>query len=175
MALNEFIFFFKFIQSHQDQINKDNDDDDNANFSFFYQSTDGQRIYINSLNTRCMLNEYKSFRQCPIEITGHIVACESFFMSEDNRKRFKYLSHLPLHTEFKIVELDLTPQLSDHTLGLFAREIDDRKQMRLKKEMRDKRMADRAAATAESNFENSRFYGIAMQNNEVLVYTSLIF
>ena len=35
--------------------------------------------------------------------------------------------------------------------------------------MRDKRMADRAAATAESNFENSRFYGIAMQSNEVQV------
>ena len=42
--------------------------------------------------------------------------------------------------------------------------------MRLKKEMRDKRMADReAAATAESNFENSRFYGIAMQSNELQV------
>ena len=119
-----------------------------------------------------MLNEHKSFRQCPEEITGRIVVCESFFMSEDNRKRFKYLSHLPLHTEFKIIELDLTPQLSDHTLSLFAREIDDRKQMRLRKEMRDKRMADRAAAaaTAESNFENSRFYGVAMQSNEVHVF-----
>ena len=42
--------------------------------------------------------------------------------------------------------------------------------MRLKKEMRDKRMADQAAAaTAESNFENNRFYGIAMQSNEVQV------
>ncbi len=94
-------------------------------------------------------------------------------MSEDNRKRFKYLSHLPLHTEFKIVELDLTQQLSETTLFLFAREIDDRKQMRLRKEMRDKRMADRAAAataTAESNFENSRFYGVAMQSNEVHVF-----
>ena len=42
--------------------------------------------------------------------------------------------------------------------------------MRLKKEMRYRRMADRAAAaTAESKFEISRFYGIAMQSNEVQV------
>ncbi len=67
-----------------------------------------------------MLNEHKSFRQCPEEITGLIVACESFFMSEDNCKRYKYLSHLPLQ-----VELDLTNQLSEQTLSLFVREIDD--------------------------------------------------
>jgi len=43
--------------------------------------------------------------------------------------------------------------------------------MRLKKEMRYRSMADRAAAaTAESNFENSRFYGVAMQSNEVHVF-----
>ena len=77
---------------------------------------------------------------------------------------------MPQHTEFKIVELDLTNKLSEQTLSLFAREIDDPKKMRLKKEMRYRRMADRAAAaTAKLNFENSRFYGIAMQSNEVQV------
>ncbi len=141
-------------------------DTDDAAFSFFYQSTDGQRIYINSLNTRCLINEYKTFLKCPPVITGKIVAYDSFFMSEENRKRFKYLSHLPLHSEFKIVELDLNePILSEETLNMFAKEIDDRKHMRLRKEIRDKRISDRAAAAASSRIE-SQYYHVASGMNE---------
>jgi hypothetical protein len=88
-------------------------------------------------------------------------------MSEDNRKRFKYLSHLPLHSEFKIVELDLHSKLSETTLKIFEREIEDRKHMRLKKELKDKRMADRAAAAAAESSYESRFYTVASNINEV--------
>lgn len=120
----------------------------NGEFSYFYQSTDGQRIYINALNTRCLITEYSSFAQCPLTIAGKIVACDSYFMSEDNRKRYKYLSHLPLHSEFKVVELDLKePTLSKRTLEQFKDEIEERKQMRARKEIREKRMADKIAAS----------------------------
>jgi hypothetical protein len=68
-------------------------------------------------------------------------------MTEENRKKYRYLSHLPLHSEFKIVELDLRePYLSKRTLDLFSEEIEERKRWRERKEIRDKRNADRIAA-----------------------------
>ena len=94
------------------------------------------------------------------------MACDSFFMSEENRKRFKYLSHLPLHSEFKIVELELgEPVLSEHTLQTFAKEIDERKHMRLRKEIRDKRMSDRAAM-ASNRLENQYYHVASGMHNE---------
>lgn len=51
-----------------------------AGLSYFYQSADGLRIYINSLNTRCLLAEYGSYSQCPLALQGRVLACESFFM-----------------------------------------------------------------------------------------------
>lgn len=136
-------------------------------YSFFYQSTDGQRIYISALNARCLVHEYSSFVQCPLTITGKIVACDSFFMSEENRKRYKYLAHLPLHSEFKVVELDLKePFLSQKTLDAFRHEIGERRQMRARKEIREKRMADKmAAATA---VETS--YWVPSAAHEVMVF-----
>lgn len=150
--------------NHQEQPAVSNAND----YSFFYQSTDGQRIYISALNARCLVHEYSSFVQCPLRITGKIVACDSFFMSEENRKRYKYLSHLPLHSEFKVVELDLKePYLSQKTLDAFRHEIGERRQMRARKEIREKRMADKmAAATA---VETS--YWVPSAAHEVVVFS----
>ena len=114
---------------------------------YFYQSSDGQRIYINQLNARCLVTQYASFNLCPNLIKGKIVAYESYFMTEENRKRFRYLSHLPLHSEFKIVELDLRePYISQETLSLYEEEFEERRQFRMRKELREKRLADKAAA-----------------------------
>ena len=114
---------------------------------YFYQSTDGQRIYINALNIRCLMTEFGSFESCPSKIRAKIVSCDSYFMTEENRKRFKYLAHLPLHSEFKIAELELKePLLSKNTLDLFEEEFEERRQFRLRKEKREKRHADRIAA-----------------------------
>jgi hypothetical protein len=138
---------------------------DEENFSFFYQSTDGQRIYTNSLNTRCLINEYQTFQKCPQLIQGTIVACQSFFLSEENRKRFKYLSHLPLHSEFKIVEVEFDNKvLSQQTKDMFSREINERKQMRERKIEKDKRVSERA--TAALNLQDNQCYYVASSMNE---------
>lgn len=133
---------------------------------FFYQSVDGQRIYINQLNARCLVSQYQTFSQCPNIIKGKIIAYESLFMTEENRKRFKYLSHLPLHSEFKIVELDLgEPYISQATLDLYEEEIDERKRFRHRKELREKRLADRAAAATNPDYLPHYYTSSAM--NEI--------
>ena len=95
--------------------NKDEDnDEDNQSptmtnttngYSYFYQAKDGQRIFMNSLNLRCLIFEYKTIESCPLKIEGKIVAIENMFMTEELRKRFRYLAHIPLHSEFLCIAL----------------------------------------------------------------------
>lgn len=115
--------------------------------AYFYQSADGQRIFISGFNNRCLLNDFESLECAPHGIRARILASESFFMSEDaRRQRFKYLAHLPLHSEFKIVELDLSDVLSPRTLDAFRPEFDERRRVRERKLAREKRECDRLAA-----------------------------
>jgi hypothetical protein len=122
---------------------------------YMYQSSDGQRIFMNSLNLRCLLHEYGTVARCPSSIRAKIVAIDNMFMNEDLRKRFKYLSHLPLHSDFKIVELDLVePILSSQTLSLFEKEIESKRFNRSKKEKEEIKKLKRY----ESTISKEQFY-----------------
>lgn len=126
--------------------------------AYFYQSSDGQRIFISGFNNRCLLAEYNSLARAPPRVKARIIAADSLFMTEENRRqRFKYLAHLPLHSEFKIVELDLiesssssssSAYLSDKTIALFGDELEERRRVRQRKMAREKRECDRLAAAA---------------------------
>lgn len=153
--------------------------------AYFYQSSDGQRIFISGFNNRCLLAEYNSLARAPSHIKARIVAADSLFMTEENRRqRFKYLAHLPLHSEFKIVELDLIEStsasasssssasqsiayLSDKTIALFGDELEERRRVRQRKMAREKRECDRlAAAAAEKEGLASPHYYVPSAMNE---------
>ncbi|XP_039265012.2 E3 ubiquitin-protein ligase RNF10-like [Styela clava] len=102
---------------------------------YFYQQNNGEHIYLNGINVKCLLKEYGSFQKCPSKITGELVNVERFVMTEELRKRHKYLSHLPLSCEYRIVELDLhSPIISEETLQEFEGQIKQRKVNRQRKE-----------------------------------------
>lgn len=150
--------------------------------SYFYQSVDGQRIFINGFNTRCLLTEYTSLNRAPQHIRARIITSDSMFMSDETRRqRYKYLSHLPLHTEFKIVELDLenstaaknsySNYLSTRTLELMRDEFDERRRLRERKQAREKRECDRLAAQAAEREYNAQHYYVASAMSAVVEAT----
>lgn len=144
---------------------------DSQDFVIFYQSTDSQRIYLNALNTRMLLSEYSVFTNFPKFLSAKIIASESFFMSEDNRKRFRYLSHLPLNSEFKIVEVELTDNLiSRDTLIIFEDEILERKRLRERKLLKEKRLADRS--DTKNIFDPHYYNTSAMNEPRTVINTS---
>ncbi|XP_047141975.1 E3 ubiquitin-protein ligase RNF10 isoform X3 [Hydra vulgaris] len=119
-------------------------------FYYFYQAEDGQNIYIDALNARCLIEEYGSLCNAPTTITGQILDFESFTMSLEHRKRFRYLSHLPLACEFCICELLLRPPvLSKSTIHNFMPEFNKRKSIRSKK-LEEQRKFDRKATNARN-------------------------
>ncbi|KAL8613192.1 hypothetical protein ACOMHN_043001 [Nucella lapillus] len=109
---------------------------------YFYQASDGQHIYLHSINARCICHEYGSLENGPDTITARIVDKDVLFMNEDIRKRVRYLSHVPKACEFQIVEVQLhPPTVSNNTLRHFVGELKGRAQHRQKVKREDRRNA----------------------------------
>ncbi|XP_055549792.1 RING finger protein 10 [Wyeomyia smithii] len=100
---------------------------------YFYQAIDGQPLYLHSLNTRMLQAMYGSLDRSPLKITGKIVHKDTCSMSEDLRKRLKYLQHLPVCTSFEVVEIEFEKEvISKEVLAQFKDEINARRKNRQK-------------------------------------------
>ncbi|KAK9108610.1 hypothetical protein Syun_024621 [Stephania yunnanensis] len=113
----------------------------------FYQVVDGQHIILHPLNMKCLLNYYGSYDLLPQRINGEIVQLETVVQSEPMRRRYRYLSHLPLTTTFQLCEIDIGKILPRNVLSPFMEEIKKREAERkrlAKKELKEKAKAEAA-------------------------------
>uniref|UniRef100_A0A3Q3WG22 E3 ubiquitin-protein ligase RNF10 n=1 Tax=Mola mola TaxID=94237 RepID=A0A3Q3WG22_MOLML len=103
-----------------------------------------QQMFLHPVNVRCLLREYGSLEASPDSITATVVEIVGHTVTEEIRRRHRYLAHLPLTCEFSICELALQPPvLSKVTLDTFADELEKRKRMRQKKVREEKRREKR--------------------------------
>lgn len=79
-----------------------------SQFTYFYQSADGQNAYLHPINFKMIEELYGNWENFPLTLNGKILQKEYFFMNDDLKKRFKYLEHLPITSEFTIIEIDFT-------------------------------------------------------------------
>lgn len=95
-----------------------------SNNFYFYQSSDGQNLYLHSINVRMLQAMYGSLDAAPKSISGRILQKEVCSMSEDLRKRLKYLQHLPVSCHFEVVEIQLDRSIvSAEVLAKFKEEL----------------------------------------------------
>jgi len=131
-----------------------------SDYYYFYQADDGQHIYLHSLNARCLAMENGNLENCPEYITAKIEALEAVSMTQELRKRLKYLSHLPKACEFFVAELSLKPPiLSKGTLKAFEGEIEARRRNRQKKARSERRFNQRIEAEERKkmgDYKNTR-------------------
>ncbi|XP_059193594.1 RING finger protein 10 [Centropristis striata] len=113
-------------------------------YYYFYQADDCQQMFLHPVNVRCLLREYGSLEASPDSITATVVEIVGHTVTEDIRRRHRYLAHLPLTCEFSICELSLQPPiLSKETLDTFADDLEKRKRLRQKKVRDEKRREKR--------------------------------
>ncbi|XP_069034571.1 E3 ubiquitin-protein ligase RNF10 [Embiotoca jacksoni] len=113
-------------------------------YYYFYQADDCQQMFLHPVNVRCLLREYGSLEASPDSITATVVEIVGHTVTEDIRRRHRYLAHLPLTCEFSICELALQPPiLSKETLDTFADDLEKRKRLRQKKVRDEKRREKR--------------------------------
>lgn len=101
---------------------------------YFYQAVDGQHVYLHAVNARMLEMAYGSLDRCPLTITGRIVEKEIGSMTEDLRKRLRYMQHLPVTCQFEVVEVMLDPPIiPTEILDIFKDQIDTRRRKRQKR------------------------------------------
>lgn len=113
-------------------------------YLYFYQSEDAQHIYLHSLNIRMLKHEFGDLRTCPKTLTAKIIELHRETITQDSRRRFPHLRHLPISCEYCIAEVELDDtHVSVGTLREFENEIKNRARNRKRKE-RTQRQRDRA-------------------------------
>merc|ERR1712051_722521 len=107
---------------------------------FFYQSSDGQPIYLHALNVQMLVHECGSLENCPPKIKGKIMEKDSTSMTEELRNRLRYLRHLPLTSIFEVCEIKIKqPLVSKETLDEFEAQLDVRRRKRNRRARDEKR------------------------------------
>ncbi|OTF74879.1 RING finger protein, partial [Euroglyphus maynei] len=123
------------------QLKPSSIDGNNNDYHYFYQSADGQHIYPHSINVRMLKHQYQELRYCPPVIIGKVIELHRQTITDDIRKRFAHLRHLPLSCEFTIAELEFRNDetiVSAETIEQFRAEINNRQRERKRREKAQK-------------------------------------
>jgi hypothetical protein len=134
----------------EQDVKKDQDERDSYTF---YQSADGQSLILHPLNIKCLLQHYGDYEALPSNLEAQVVELESVTQTDATRKRYRYLSHLPLTATFQLCEVDLSDMLPSEAFSPFAEEIRSRqlrRQHRMQQEREEKAKQERMAAVAAS-------------------------
>ncbi|KAF7492701.1 RING finger protein 10 [Sarcoptes scabiei] len=148
-----------------DLLNIEKNDLKTNDYIYFYQCSDGQHIYLHSINIRMLKHQFQELRNCPESISGKIVELHYQKITEECRRRFSHLRHLPISCEFIIAEIEFNDAIvSRQTLDQFSREIKSRSRKRNRK--------DRVQKMRDENIEienNRKFYNITPPSNFTIV------
>ncbi|KAK9512195.1 hypothetical protein O3M35_000665 [Rhynocoris fuscipes] len=121
-------------------INANNPSSQPTKYFYFYQSVDGQQIYLHSINVHMLQSTYGNLEDCPRLIVGKIVEKETGSMTHELRRRLRYMQHVPITCQFDVVELELTPPvISISAHALFQDQVDSRRRRRQRMERAEKR------------------------------------
>lgn len=147
--LNEAIEFAgSSLAVPNDDIDAKNSIPSNPDRLYFYQASDGQHLYLHSINVRMLQAYYGNLKHAPKTICGRILQKESFSMVEEFRKRLKYLNHLPVTCQFDVVEIEFESRdiLTDDIRMKFKDELLQRqknRQRRAREEHKREKHIDR--------------------------------
>lgn len=107
---------------------------------YFYQAEDGQHIYLHAMNVKMLEMQYGSLEHCPPVITGKLLEKEGGSLTEDLRRRLRYLCHLPITCQFEVAEIELKPPIvSQDVLNSFQQQLETRQKRRQRREREERK------------------------------------
>ncbi|KAL3823194.1 hypothetical protein ACHAXA_003473 [Cyclostephanos tholiformis] len=169
-----------FLQNHATSMSSQEESDE----YLYYQSYDGQPCYLSCFDLACLRNEFSTGMQfdnasqdeespqshlhpespsllpLPDELTATVVDVEQLTITTALIKRKPFLSHLPLYSSIKFVEVDWysggdrgnQPLLSHRTLTKFQEELQRRRSERQLAHKREQ-IADKFARAKQEREE----------------------
>jgi hypothetical protein len=132
------------------------------NISYFYQSADGQPVFLHPLEMRCLQDNVGGVGGMDGTATLSVVECEKHIQDESTKKRFKFLSHLPEGSAFSIVEVNVKSIVSPETWSRFSDTLkqrdDKRRKQRKEQQRKDSQYSKKAAAAQIAANEQAPAY-----------------
>lgn len=127
-------------------------------YFYFYQAMDGQQIFLHAVNVRMLEMTYGSLEHCPHVIKGRVLEKEAGTMTEELRKRLRYLQHLPVTCQFEVAEIELRmPLISQDTVDRFKDQLASRERRRMKRAHEEQRRAKRIAQVECKQYGHSSY------------------
>merc|ERR1719491_1906383 len=135
---------------------------DTLNAVHFYQAENGQLVFLNGFNMKCLLSDFSKSHisvhegieeesagkdeekdpeinrtnqapPLPDYIEGRVLEIENVNLTPESRKRMPFLNHIPLYTDIVFVELDLHHLLCEATRRKFKGDFSKRRRRRQSK------------------------------------------
>jgi hypothetical protein len=124
-----------------------------SGLTVFFQAGDGQRIYLAPVNAQILKKEHGDIARAPPELAAAVLQIDRLTVTDETRRRYKFLAHLPVGSEAALAELDLAACVSQETLAAFADELAQRAAKRKAKAAKEKADARRAARQAQQQHD----------------------
>eukprot|EP00049_Salpingoeca_infusionum_P019232 m.360971 g.360971 ORF g.360971 m.360971 type:complete len:760 (-) comp19258_c0_seq1:397-2676(-) len=123
--------------------------------AYFYQSSDGQPLFLHPNCIRSLVKQFKGIQNCPSLLDLQILHRDAAVVSEAFHSRARPLSHLPLGAHIEFVELDISPLLTGDTLEEFQQQLHGRQKVRKDQQVREAVLLKRADEAAEKRYKES--------------------
>ncbi|KAI8988363.1 hypothetical protein BDF20DRAFT_814509 [Mycotypha africana] len=111
---------------------------------FFYQAVDGQHVYLHPLDIRILKHEFGEYQDFPLRLQVQATAVQESTLTEELRKKCKYLGHLPLACDVTFLEINVKDIVSADTYQHFHQELNARVKKRKEKERREEQKKQQA-------------------------------
>ncbi|KAK4051872.1 hypothetical protein OIV83_002577 [Microbotryomycetes sp. JL201] len=112
---------------------------------YFYQAASGQNIFLHPLDIKILKAHFGTYEGMPDVIEVSVEGADEGTVTEELRKRCRWLSHLPTACDVVFVEADLSRVVPKSALDAYAGPLKQRRNKRRDKARRE----DRAKVRAE--------------------------
>lgn len=118
---------------------------------YLYQKSDGQWIFLNTLNMKMLHRWKEGYQDLPGSIQACVLEVERFTQTEQMQKRLRVFSHIPVSATFYLCEVDLSDIIPSDVMAEFQDELLKRKEKRILAEKQRARLEkrERKKKTAE--------------------------
>ena len=106
---------------------------------------------------RALLNEYGTFTHFPPSIKATVLELEEVVVDQNNRKRFKFLSHLPLGSVCHLCEINLKDIISEIAIEPLLPKLQQREEFRVRKTIAEEKARVKAEIRQEKEFKEKHY------------------
>ena len=132
---------------------------------YWYQSEDGQPVVLHSVCLKLLTAGLGGYDALPVTISAPVLCAEKWTQTLETRKRMTHLRHLPLTTEFTVVELDLHDLVGADVMRTHGGEVRARAKVRKRLKEDTRRKAAKDETFAIQNRRARRVFDAAARAN----------